>query len=71
MQDRYRGIYDGYRWEVPADFNLGIACCGRLACERYRFARHWEGDRGATSAWEFSHLRQESNRLSNALAGKM
>ena len=31
MQDHYREIYDTFRWEVPERFNMGVACCGRLA----------------------------------------
>jgi len=68
MQDRYREIYDAFRWEVPERFNMGIACCGRWAQDRYRFALYWEDEDGATSAWTFWDIQQQANRLSNALA---
>jgi acetyl-CoA synthetase len=68
MQDRYREIYDAFRWDVPQRFNMSLACCGRWAQERYRFALYWEDEGGATSAWTFWDIQQQANRLSNALA---
>lgn len=68
MQDRYREIYDSFRWEVPAKFNMGVACCGRWARDRHRFALYWEDEDGATSAWTFWDLQRQADRLSNALA---
>ena len=68
MQDRYREIYDAFRWEVSERFNMGVACCGRWAPDRYRFALYWEDEGGATAAWTFWDIQQQANRLSNALA---
>jgi acetyl-CoA synthetase len=68
MQDRYREIYDSFRWEVPAEFNMGVACCGQWARDRHRFALYWEDEGGATEAWTFWDIQQQANRLSNALA---
>ena len=68
MQDRYREIYDAFRWEVSERFNMGVACCGRWAPDRYRFALYWEDEGGATAAWSFWDIQQQANRLSNALA---
>jgi len=69
MQDRYREVYDSFRWDVPARFNIGTACCGRHAHDRSRVALHWEDEGGATAACTFRELQQQANRLSNALAG--
>ena len=69
MRDRYREVYDSFRWEVPARFNIGTACCGRHAHDRSRFALHWEDEDGTTAACTFRELQQRANRLSNALAG--
>jgi acetyl-CoA synthetase len=69
MQDRYREVYDSFRWEVPARFNIGTACCGRHAHDRSRLALYWEDEDGATAAYTFWDLQQQANRLSNALAG--
>ena len=67
MQDRYREIYDNFRWEVPARFNMGWACCGRHAQDRHRFALYWEDEGGASAAYTYWDLQQRANRLSNAL----
>ena len=69
MRDRYREFYDSFRWDVPARFNIGTACCGRHAHERSRVALHWEDEGGAAAAYTFRDLQQQANRLSNALAG--
>jgi acetyl-CoA synthetase len=68
MQDRYREIYDSFRWDVPRRFNIAAACCERHAAHRHRLALHWEDETGATSAWTYRDLQQHANRLSNALA---
>ena len=66
--DRYAEIHAGWRWEVPADFNIAHACCGRWAADRARFALYWEDESGAATAHTFWDLQREANRLSNALA---
>ncbi|HVO89957.1 MAG TPA: AMP-binding protein, partial [Casimicrobiaceae bacterium] len=65
--DRYEQICASFRWEVPADFNIAQACCGRWASDRARFALYWEDEDGARQAWTFFDLREHANRLSNAL----
>jgi len=69
MQDRYREVYDSFKWEVPARFNIGAACCGRHSADRTRFALYWEDEAGSSEAYTFWDLQQRANRLSNALAG--
>jgi len=68
MQDRYREIYDAFRWDVPARFNISAACCSRHAGDRNRVALRWEDESGAASTLTFSDLQRQANRLSNALA---
>ncbi len=46
--DRYREIVAAHRWNVPAQFNIGHACCARWARDRARFALYWEDESGAT-----------------------
>ena len=53
---------------MPARFSIAHACCGRWAADRARFALYWEDEAGATAAFTFWDLRQQANRLSNALA---
>src|SRR5438552_3195844 len=69
MQDRYREVYDSFKWEVPARFNIGAACCGRHSSDRSRLALYWEDEAGSALAVTFWDLQQQANRLSNALAG--
>ena len=68
MQDRYREVYDSFRWEVPARFNIAAACCRRHSSDRSRVALHWEDEAGSALAVTFRDLQQQANRLSNALA---
>jgi acetyl-CoA synthetase len=67
--DNYAEIHAAYRWDVPAEFNIAHACCGRWANDRARFAMYWEDESGATSAHTFYDLQREANRLSNVLTG--
>ena len=30
--DSYGAIYHDFRWDVPAEFNIAQAVCGRWAC---------------------------------------
>jgi acetyl-CoA synthetase len=67
VADRYREIYEGFRWNVPADFNITQMACTRWAKERHRLALYWEDESGESRALSFWDLQQASNRLSNAL----
>jgi acetyl-CoA synthetase len=65
--DRYEQICSAHRWNVPADFNIARAVCGRHASDRSRFALYWEDEAGATAILTFWDLQERANRLSNAL----
>ncbi len=67
MHDRYREIYEAFRWNVPADFNIAQWACRRWAKDRRRLAMYWEDESGETQAWSYWDLLQSANRLSNAL----
>src|SRR5499433_2258968 len=69
MPDRYRQVYESFRWDVPERFNIAEACCRRHARDPSRVALHWEDEGGATSPHTFGWLLEHANRLSNALAG--
>jgi acetyl-CoA synthetase len=69
MPDRYREVYDSFRWEVPERFNIAQGCCRRHAHDRSRVALYWEDESGLASAHTFRGLQEQANRLSNALAG--
>jgi len=66
--DRYREICARHRWQVPRDFNIAHAICGRHAGDASRIALYWEDESGSSSRWTYAQLQQQANRLSNALA---
>ena len=66
--NRYQELYGSWRWEVPAQYNIAAACCGRWASDRSRFALYWEDESGETAKYTFWDIQREANRLSNALA---
>src|SRR6266576_1631900 len=68
LPGRYHEVFAQHRWEVPTEFNIATAACGRYAADRSRFAMYWEDETGATSALTFWDLQQQANRLSNALS---
>ena len=59
----------GFRWRVPAEFNLAWDCCGRHAHDRDRLALYFEDEAGATAVYTFWDVQLAANRLSNALSG--
>ncbi len=67
MRDRYREIYDSFRWDVPPRFNIAEVCCRRHAADADRIALHWEDESGAVSVWTYRQLQEQADRLSNAL----
>jgi acetyl-CoA synthetase len=65
--DRYREVYESFRWKVPPDFNIAHACCTRWAGERERLALFWEDEGGETRLLSYWDLQQAANRFSNAM----
>src|SRR4051812_3406713 len=68
MLDRYPELYQAFRWQVPARYNMARACCAQWAADRNRFALYWEDESGASAAYSFWDIQMAANRLSNALA---
>jgi acetyl-CoA synthetase len=66
--DRYRELCARHRWNVPHDFNIAAAVCGRHASDGARVAIHWEDESGATTTLTFGELQRQANRCANALA---
>ena len=65
--DRYAELHRGYRWDVPPQFSIAQACCGRWASDRDRVALYWEDEDGAAAVYTFRELEQQANRIANAL----
>jgi acetyl-CoA synthetase len=68
LPDRYRELYDNFRWNVPPDFNITQWACTRWANERHRLALYWEDESGLERAYSYWDLQQAANRLSHTLA---
>ena len=68
MQDRYREVYEAFRWNVPARFNIAHYACRRWANERGRVALYWEDESGEQRVLSYADLQEQSSRLANTLA---
>ncbi|HYS14680.1 MAG TPA: AMP-binding protein, partial [Burkholderiaceae bacterium] len=67
MSDRYRTLYDSFRWHVPHEFNIADVCGRRWAQERSRVALYFEDEKGQAQSYTYAALQADANRLSNAL----
>jgi len=66
--DHYAELHAGFRWHVPARFNLAEVCCGRWARRTPEaIAIHWEHEGGELADFSYADLQANANRLSNAL----
>jgi acetyl-CoA synthetase len=65
--DRYRQLYDEFRWHVPADLNIAQVCCARWASDRHRIAVYYEDEAGQTATLTYAALFGQSCRLANVL----
>jgi acetyl-CoA synthetase len=64
----YDEVYRGFRWELPARFNIGVAACDRHADGSGRLALIYEAPDGTVEHFTFDDLKRLSNRCANALA---
>ncbi len=67
--DAYRRSVEGFRWEVPPDFNFGRDVVDRLATGRERPALLWRGAAGAERRLSFADAAAGSNRAAHVLRG--
>ncbi len=69
MIDRYGELYEGFRWQVPAAFNLAEVCCRRWARDTPEvIAIHAESEYGRRAGHSYRALQGAADRLSNVLA---
>ncbi len=67
-EDRYEQLHGAFRWQVPADFNVAEACCGRWARETPNAtAIHFDSESGCRAHYSYGQLQRAANRLSHAL----
>ena len=63
----YNEVYEGFRWNIPEFYNIGVDVCDKWADERYRLALIYEDEGGRTEKFTFWDIKNLSNRLANAL----
>ena len=66
--DLYAPLHAAFRWQVPEDFNIAEACCGRWARETPKAtAIYCDSESGCRMQYSYAQLQRAANRLSNAL----
>ena len=69
-RDNYNALHQGFRWQVPARFNIAQVCCGRWAQQpdagkRVAIRAHETGGPGRTLS--YAQLQEGANRASGLL----
>ncbi|MGI4936390.1 MAG: AMP-binding protein, partial [Janthinobacterium lividum] len=67
--DRHAALHEDFRWLVPADFNIGQACCTRWAGDAQRIAIYQEDEQGRSGVLTYAALQEQACRLANVLRG--
>lgn len=66
--DHYAALHAGFRWQVPAHFNIAEVCAARWARERPdAVAIRYEHEDGRAARFTYGDLQANANRLSNLL----
>ena len=63
----YDEVYQGFQWEIPEAYNIGLDICDRWAHQRFRMALIYENERGRVEKYTFWDLKKLSNKLANGL----
>ena len=63
----YDDLYRGFRWDIPARFNIATACCDRHADGRERLALIYVDEDGRASHTSFDSISDYSRRFANVL----
>ncbi len=68
--DHHAALHAGFHWAVPADFNIGWACCGRWAADpatASNIAVAWEAEDGRSGTLSYGQLQARALRLAAGL----
>ena len=69
--DRHGELHGGFRWRVPARFNIAEVCCARWARETPdAVAIRWEHEDGRQGAVTYAALQRDAEHLAAVLATK-
>ena len=63
----YEELCARFRWDIPANFNIGVDICDRHADDPTRLAMIYEDEDGRVSEHTFAEFRARSNQLAHAL----
>ena len=63
----YDDLYRGFRWDIPARFNIATACCDRHADGSGRLALIFVDENGSVQRTSFDEMRALSNAFANVL----
>ena len=63
----YDDLYRGFRWQIPARFNIATACCDRHADGNDRLALIYVDEDGVATRTSFDQLSEMSRRFANLL----
>lgn len=69
-RDQYEQLYQDFRWQVPATFNIADVCChrwGEHGKPSKNTAIFYEDSAGNTSRLTYRDLHQQANQLANLL----
>ncbi len=70
IQDNYAAMHAGFRWQVPAQFNIAEVCCRRWAARPdadERIAMHAHVPGGYCPTYSYAQLQDGANRVSAVL----
>src|SRR5712664_4937771 len=63
----YDELYQNFRWDIPARFNIATACCDRHADGSGRLALIYLDEAGRTTRTTFDEVADKSRRFANVL----
>src|SRR6202051_3198874 len=63
----YDQLYRGFRWDIPARFNIATACCDRHADGSGRLALIYVDEDGGAMRTSFDEISDFSRRFANVL----
>ncbi len=63
----WEAVVKTYDWNVHERFNIAHECCDKWADDPNRVAIYWEDENGNKDVWTYLRLKEQSNRMANAL----
>ncbi len=65
--ESYEALSQGFRWDIPARYNIGVDACDKWASDTARLALIHKRRHGRVERYTFNDIKRLSNRLANAL----